>query len=236
NRLLRTRSGLWIVAAVALAIVSIQWADADAPKPAAKSGDAKQTATTPKPGQPVYDQPNPVPLAEAAKRMTLPKGFSAMLCAGEPEVRQPIAMAFDDRGRLWVAECYSYPNWKEKGHDRILIFEDTKGTGRFDHRKVFWDQGNYLTGLLPGFVGVWVCCSPSLLFIPDRNGDDVPDGPPQVVLDGWSNKGVHNVVNALTWGPDGWLYGCNGITAPSKVGKPGTPDDKRLDINCGIWR
>src|SRR5205807_8208315 len=132
NCLLRSRSGLLLVGAIALAVATIKWADADSPRSpgAEKSGDAKPAAK-PKPGQPAYDQPAPVPLAEAAKRMTLPKGFTATLCAGEPEVRQPIAMAFDDRGRLWVAECYSYPNWKEKGHDRILIFEDTKGTGRF---------------------------------------------------------------------------------------------------------
>src|SRR4029453_17678914 len=164
--------------------------DADSPKPlaGAKSGDVKASAkgqpsqASAKTNQPVLEQPSPVPLAEAAKRMSLPTGFTATLCAGEPEVRQPIAMAFDDRGRLWIAECYSYPNWKEKGNDRILIFEDTDGDGRFDRRKVFWEKGNYLTGLLPGFGGVWVCCSPHLLFIPDRNGDDVPDGPPQVIL------------------------------------------------------
>jgi putative membrane-bound dehydrogenase-like protein len=178
----------------------------------------------------------PVPLAEAAQRMTLPEGFRATLFAGEPDVRQPIAMALDDRGRLWIAECYAYPNWQPKGRDRIVIFEDTDGDGRHDVRKVFWDEGNYLTGLALGFGGVWVCCAPHVLFIPDRDADDRPDGPPVVVLDGWSTKGVHNVVNGLTWGPDGWLYGCNGITSPSRVGKPGTPEEERLDINCGIWR
>ena len=181
-------------------------------------------------------QPAPLPLNEAARKMQLPVGFRATLFAGEPDVRQPIGFAIDDRGRLWVAECYAYPAWKATGNDRILIFEDTDGDGRFDSRKVFWDQGNYLTGLQLGFGGVWVCCSPHLLFIPDRDGDDVPDADPEVLLDGWSTKGVHNVLNGLTWGPDGWLYGCNGITAPSKVGAPGTPEDQRLDIACGIWR
>jgi putative membrane-bound dehydrogenase-like protein len=178
----------------------------------------------------------PLPAEQAAAEMTLPEGFKATLAAAEPEIRQPIAMAIDDRGRLWVAECYSYPVWSSKGRDRILIFEDTDGDGRLDKRKVFWDQGNYLSGLEVGFGGVWVCCAPNLLFIPDADGDDVPDGEPQVVLDGWSNQGVHNVVNGLAWGPDGWLYGLNGITAPSKVGKPGTPEDKRVALNCSVWR
>jgi putative membrane-bound dehydrogenase-like protein len=182
------------------------------------------------------EPPAPVPPAEAPGRMTLPPSFQATLFAGEPDVVQPIAIAFDDRGRLWVAECLSYPTWKEKGNDRIVVFEDKDNDGEFDSRRVFWDQGNYLTGLAVGFGGVWACCAPHLLFIPDRNGDDTPDGPPEVVLDGWSTQGVHNVVNGLIWGPDGWLYGCNGITSPSKVGTPSTPPEKRQDIACGIWR
>jgi putative membrane-bound dehydrogenase-like protein len=178
----------------------------------------------------------PVPAAEAPGKMTLPEGFQATLFAGEPDVVQPIAIAFDDRGRLWVAECLSYPTWKETGRDRIVIFEDQDNDGRFDTRRVFWDKGNYLTGLAVGFGGVWACCAPYLYFIPDRNGDDAPDGEPEVVLDGWSTTGVHNVVNGLVWGLDGWLYGCNGITSPSKVGVPGTPQETWTDIACGIWR
>lgn len=182
--------------------------------------------------------PNDVPLSPQAalKRIKVPDGFNVTLFAGEPHVRQPIAFDFDDRGRLWVVECYSYRTWKATGKDRILIFEDTDNDGQFDNRKVFWDKGNYLTGLALGFGGVWICNSPNFAFIPDRDGDDVPDSEPVELLDGWSTKGVHNVPNGLTWGPDGWLYGCNGITAPSKVGKPGTPENQRVDISCGIWR
>jgi len=175
------------------------------------------------------------PLAALAK-ITTPKGFHTTLFAGEPQVRQPIAMTFDDRGRLWVAECYAYRDWAATGSDRLLIFEDTNNDGEFDKRKVFWDEGNYLTGFQLGFGGVWVCCAPHFMFIPDRNQDDRPDGPPEKLLDGWSTKGVHNVLNGLDWGPDGWLYGCNGITAPSLVGKIGAKKEDRLPISCGIWR
>jgi putative membrane-bound dehydrogenase-like protein len=187
---------------------------------------------------PVRAQDKPVPPAEAPGRMTLPDGFRATLFAGEPDVVQPIAMATDDRGRLWVAECYSYPQWtKEKeGKDRILIFEDKDGDGRFHTRKVFYDKIANISGLQVGFGGVWVCATPNLLFIPDKNGDDVPDGPPVVVLDGWDLSAKHNVFNSLTWGPDGWLYGCNGIMSNSKVGKPGTPPEQRVALNCGVWR
>jgi putative membrane-bound dehydrogenase-like protein len=181
----------------------------------------------------------PLPPAEAAQHMTVPEGFHVTLFAGEPDVVQPIAFTFDDRGRLWVAECFSYPQWQtdgKPGRDRILIFEDRDGDGRFDTCKVFYDKIANISGLEVGFGGVWVCATPNLLFIPDRDGDDVPDGPPQVVLDGWDLRAQHNVFNDLTWGPDGWLYGCNGILSNSTVGAPGTPDDRRTRLNCGVWR
>ncbi len=181
----------------------------------------------------------PAPLDQAAQRMTVPPGFHVQLFAGEPDLRQPIAFTFDDRGRLWVAECYSYPVWLTPGEpkkDRVLIFEDTDGDGKFDSRKVFLEDGANLTGIELGFGGVWLCSTPNLLFVPDRDGDDRPDGPAEVVLDGWSTKAQHNMFNDLIWAPDGWLWGCNGITDTSYVGKPGTPKEKREAINCGVWR
>jgi putative membrane-bound dehydrogenase-like protein len=179
------------------------------------------------------------PTPEEAVRLFHPaSGFHVTLFAGEPNVCQPIAMAFDDRGRLWVAECYSYPNWSKDGtgNDRILILEDTDGDGKFDKRTVFYDKASNLTGIVLGKGGVWACCAPNLIFIPDRNGDDVPDGPPEVVLDGWSLKSGHNMYNGLMWGPDGWLYGRHGILADSLVGRPGTPEAQRVRLNCAIWR
>ena len=181
----------------------------------------------------------PLPPKVAAKAMTLPEGFKATLFAGEPDVVQPIAFTFDDRGRLWVVECLSYPEFsaKPEGKDRVLIFEDTKGDGVFDKRTVFFDKGQNLTGIEYGFGGIWLCSAPNLLFIPIKDGEDKPAGPPQVVLDGWDYAKIkHNIYNGLTWGPDGWLYGCHGITSPSHVGKPGTPDDKRTLVSCGVWR
>jgi putative membrane-bound dehydrogenase-like protein len=175
---------------------------------------------------------------EAAKVMKLPEGFSVTLCAAEPDVRQPIAMALDDRGRLWVAEAYSYPVRRkdQDAKDRILIFEDTTGTGKFDRRTVFYEGLNLVSGLEVGFGGVWVGAAPYLLFIPDRDGDGKPDGPPEVVLDGWGYQDTHETLNTFIWGPDGWLYGCHGVFTHSRVGKPGTPDRERVPINAGIWR
>jgi putative membrane-bound dehydrogenase-like protein len=179
----------------------------------------------------------PVAPERAAALMKLPEGFRVALVAGEPQLVKPIAMATDDRGRLWVVESHSYPHWitdGSAGKDRVLIFED-KGKGKYDC-KVFLDNGTNLSGIELGFGGVWLCATPNLLFIPTKPGEDTPAGPARVVLDGWSLKAKHNVFNSLMWGPDGWLYGCNGITDTSFVGKPGTPADKRVAFNCGVWR
>ena len=93
-----------------------------------------------------------------------------------------------------------------------------------------------LSGIAVGFGGVWLCSTPNLLYIPLKPNGDEPAGPPVVVLNGWDLKAKHNVFNQLVWGPDGWLYGCNGILSNSRVGKPGTPDAERVAFNCGVWR
>ncbi len=175
---------------------------------------------------------------KAASVMTVPEGFKVTLFAGEPDVRQPIAFCIDDRGRLWVAEAYSYPirRPEKEAKDRILIFEDTDGDGVFDKRTVFMEGLNLVSGLEVGFGGVWVGAAPHFLFIPVRPGEDKPAGPPQVLLDGWGYQDTHETLNTFTWGPDGWLYGCHGVFTHSRVGKPGTPNDKRVPINAGIWR
>jgi putative membrane-bound dehydrogenase-like protein len=193
---------------------------------------------------PALAQPEPLPPEKAVAAMKVPEGFRVSLVAHEPDLVRPIAMTLDDRGRLWVVETHSYPDWvneaKQKkttpGKDRILIYEDTRGTGQFDKRTVFWDRGKNISGITLGFGGVWLCATPNLLFIPLKPGTDQPAGPPEVVLDGWDVNGSHNVFNTLVWGPDGWLYGCNGIMSNSAVGKPGTPDAERVRLNCGVWR
>ena len=183
-----------------------------------------------------FAQDHPIPAAEATRHFKLPAGFQATLFAGEPDVVQPIAFTFDDRGRLWVVENHSYPGWAGDHHDRVLIFTDRDGDGRFDERKVFLDNGSNLSGIEWGFGGVWLCSTPNLVFVPDANGDDIPDGPAVVKLEGWDIRAKHNVFNSLCWGPDGWLYGCNGILSNSNVGKPGAGKDQRTALNCGVWR
>jgi putative membrane-bound dehydrogenase-like protein len=178
----------------------------------------------------------PLSPTEALERITVPPGFRVQLFAAEPDVLQPIAFDFDDRGRLWVVECFSYPDFKRENQDRVVILSDDDGDGKFDTRKVFLTNGHRLSGLTVGFGGVWLCSPPNLIFVPDANTDDAPDGPPVVQLDGFTTEAVHNMVNGLAWGPDGWLYGRHGILKNSLVGQPGAPDRERVLLNCSIWR
>ncbi|MCI0701225.1 MAG: c-type cytochrome [Planctomycetia bacterium] len=189
------------------------------------------TAADDKPGD------KPIPTKEAAGKMTVPEGFKVTLFAGEPDIVQPIAFCFDDRGRMWVVECLSYPKWSKdgKGNDRVTILEDTDGDGVHDKKIVFMDTGVNLSGIELGFGGVWLCSSPNLVFVPILEGDK--PGKPEVKLDGWNMIDTkHNIFNSLIWGPDGWLYGCNGIQAKAWVGAPGTPKEKRTYLDCGVWR
>ncbi|MDZ4851044.1 MAG: PVC-type heme-binding CxxCH protein [Pirellulaceae bacterium] len=190
---------------------------------------------------PLNTQPNgeaPLSPQDAIKYLSVPEGFQITLAAAEPDVQQPIAIAFDDRGRLWVAESYSYDGstFTDEPYDRIIIFDDTNGDGVLDQRRIFCDGLTHLTGLQIGFGGVWITAPPHLSFIPDRDRDDVPDGDAIIHLDGWSLKAEHNSVNGLTWGHDGWLYGRHGIKQPSHVGRPGEPSEKSIELSCCIWR
>ena len=181
-----------------------------------------------------------LPPAEALARLSLPPGFEAVLSAAEPDVRNPVAMAWDGRGRLWVAECYSYGEqaFDPTLRDRILIFEDRDGDGRFDSRKVFTDELQQLTGLEVGRGGVWAATPPRIVFIPDADGDDIPDGAPVPHLEGFKvpPDSYHNLVNGLRFGPDGWLYGRCGATGAAEVGVTGTPKEQRIPVRGGMWR
>jgi putative membrane-bound dehydrogenase-like protein len=184
----------------------------------------------------------PMAAGEAAATVQLPPGFRLEVFAAEPDVCNPIAIATDGKGRLWVAENYTWAGnglgvWDDSLRDRLVVLTDSDGDGRHDERTVFWDEGTRLTSVAVGLGGVWVIDLPQVLFIPDADDDLVPDGPPEVVLDGLDETSVgHTPANGLTWGPDGWLWGRHGIQGTSKIGLPGSADSQRIQINTGIWR
>lgn len=176
--------------------------------------------------------------ADTLAQMHVPNGFSVDAVAAEPIVHQPIAFTFDVKGRLWIVEGHSYPQKRPEGEglDRVIILEDRDGDGSFETRKVFTEGLNLVSGLEVGHGGVWIGAAPQLLFIPDRDGDDRPDAEPVVLLDGFGYGDTHETLNSFLWGPDGWLYGNQGVFNSSRIGKPGQDDSQRVSLAAGVWR
>ncbi|MBL9134709.1 MAG: ThuA domain-containing protein [Verrucomicrobiales bacterium] len=199
--------------------------------------------------------------AESARRFTVAEGLEAELVLSEPEIAQPLQISFDERGRLWLVEYRQYPApagltmvshdqfWRAvydkvpppppnhfKGADRVSIHEDTDGDGIYDRHRVFVDGLNIATSVARGRGGVWVLNPPYLLFYPDRNGDDRPDGDPEVHLEGFGLEDTHSVANSLCWGPDGWLYAAQGSTVSGRIRRPGTTNEPVHTLGQNIWR
>jgi len=189
----------------------------------------------------------------SVRQMRLQNGFEVSTIAAEPLVRQPVTIEFDDRGRLWVIQYLQYPNPEglkrvrvdrysrtvydqipeppphgPRGADRITILEDSDGDGQMDSGREFVAGLNLATGLAFGHGGVFVLQTPYLLFYPDRNRDDVPDSDPEILLTGFGMEDAHSVANSLTWGPDGWLYGCQGSTVTAQI--------RGVEFQQGVWR
>jgi len=160
--------------------------------------------------------------AEAQKKFVVPEGFEVRLFAAEPDVINPVAMTWDERGRLWVLELYEYPLGAPPGvkpRDRIKILEDTDNDGRADKVTVFADGLNLATGLALGNGGVYVGQAPDFLFLQDTNHDDKADTK-TVLLTGFGLDDRHELLNGFTWGPDGWLYMTHGVFTHSRVKIP----------------
>ncbi len=169
---------------------------------------------------------------EALAKMTVPDGFHVELVAAEPDIMNPVAMAFDERGRIWVTESFEYPRHEPgPGRDRIKILEDTDGDGKFETVKIFAEGLNIPSGIAVGYGGVWVANAPDILFLQDTDGDDKADKT-EVVVTGFGRKDTHELPNALTWGPDGFLYGLNGVFNPCSVKSGG----KTYDFTCAMFR
>jgi putative heme-binding domain-containing protein len=169
---------------------------------------------------------------EAIEAMTVPPGFAVELVASEPDIVNPIAMAFDDRGRIWITESLEYPRKKPgPGRDRVKVLEDTDSDGRADKITEFAGGLNIPTGIALGYGGVWVLNAPDLLWLQDSDGDGRADRT-EVVVTGFGRADVHELPSTLTWGPDGWLYGFNGVFNPSRISSRG----RAYAFSCALWR
>ncbi len=169
---------------------------------------------------------------EAMAKMQVPPGFTVELVAAEPQVVNPTAMCFDARGRIWVCESLEYPRRSPgPGRDRIKVLEDTDGDGRVDRVQVFAEGLNIPSAIAVGYGGVWVANSPDILFLQDTDGDGRADRR-EVVVTGFGRDDTHELPNSFTWGPDGWLYGLNGVFNRSRI-KQG---DRVYEFTCAMFR
>lgn len=170
--------------------------------------------------------------ADAIAKMTVPDGFSVELVAGEPDIQNPVAMAFDERGRIWVTESFEYPRLEAgPGRDRVKVLEDTDGDGTADKVTIFAEGLNIPSGIAVGHGGVWVANAPDILFLQDTDGDGKADKR-EVVVTGFGRDDTHELPNALSWGPDGYLYGLNGVFNYSHVKQNG----KDFQFTCAMFR
>lgn len=211
--------------------------------------------------KPVADEPAPKSPAEAFRLFKVADDLRLETVLTEPTIAQPVFLTFDERGRMWVVQYLQYPLpaglkilSQDKhlratydkvppppphhfpGRDKITIHEDTDGDGTYDRHKTFVDGLNIANSCAPGRGGVWVLNPPYLLFYPDRDGDDVPDGAPEVHLEGFGLEDTHSSTNSLQWGPDGWLYSSQGSTVTGRVRQYGTKDPPVHSMGQLIWR
>ena len=179
---------------------------------------------------------------DAVKGFSYPADLAFELVLSEPEIIQPLQVSFDHRGRLWVVQYHQYPYPEglkitsmdnhtrvqfdkvpaappegARGADKITFFEDTDGDGKYDKATDAIAGLNIATGVALGRDKVWVLNPPYLLAYPDSDGDGIPNGEPEIHLEGFGLEDTHAVANSLTWGPDGWLYGAQGSTTTAKI-------------------
>ena len=184
-------------------------------------------------GAPIDQMQLPLSPEDSAKRLVTRPGFQAKLWAEEPQIYKPICMAFDERGRLWIAETIDYPNEQQRegeGHDRITICEDTDGDGKADKFTVFADKLTIPTGMVFANGGLIVKHAGEMLFLKDTDGDDRADVR-KVLFTGWGMRDTHATASNLRYGFDNWIWGTVGYS-----GFNGTVGGKQLRFGQGVFR
>ncbi|MEQ9408233.1 MAG: GDSL-type esterase/lipase family protein [Fuerstiella sp.] len=178
-----------------------------------------------------------LPAAEQQKLFKMAPGYEIQLVASEedfPELANPVALNFDNRGRLWVSTMQSYPHWQPKTEmqDKVLILTDDNGDGRADRCTVFADGLHQPTGFEIGRGGAWVAQQPDILFMQDTDGDDVADIRIRKLV-GFDTADSHHGISAFEWGPGGSLYFNEGTFKYSQVE---SPYGLTRMHEAGVWR
>src|SRR5262249_52750079 len=182
-----------------------------------------------------------IPAEESIKRFKVPPGWEVKVFATEPDIINPVAFTVDEKGRLWVVECFEYPKRTQKGkmpRDRVKILEDTDGDGKADKVTV-WAEGkdfpkdeyatgfDLATGIEVGNGGAYLGAAPFLYFLKDSSGTGKCDTH-QVLLRGFGSQDTHETLNTMQWGPDGQLYGLHGVFTSSQI--------DGVKMNAAVWR
>jgi len=189
-------------------------------------------------GDPLTKMQKPLPPEEAIKHLSVPKGFHVELFASEPEIGgKPICMAWDHRGRLWIAETYDYPNELQpegKGRDRIRILEDTDGDWRADKFTVFADKLSIPTSITFYGDDVIVHDGKRTLVLTDTDGDDVADQRRELFT-GWNQGDTHGGVSNFQYGLDNWIWAMQGYNQ-STPKNPALSDQPESSFRNGFFR
>ncbi|MCI0457260.1 MAG: c-type cytochrome [Gemmataceae bacterium] len=173
----------------------------------------------------------PLTPEQALKQFRIEPGLRIELVACEPQIESPVAMSFDEDGRLWVVEMRDYPNGPPKGQPpqgRIRILEDRDGDGRYEHSRVYADGLLFANGLMHWKGGVVVTAAPHIVYLKDTDGDGKADKR-EVLYEGFAAQNPQLRVSHPILGIDGWVYVANGLRG-GQVKRSGKPDAKPVSL------
>jgi len=226
ERGIRWSAGDWALALEAPKPKAFEFKEADLPNYLAGGAWGKQ-------GDRLNMMQQPISPEESMKHMLVPGGFEVKLFASDPQIKKPICMTWDERGRLYIAETIDYPNEMQRegeGRDRITMCEDTDGDGKADKFTVFADKLSIPTSMVRSSGGLIVTQAPHTLFLKDTDGDDKADER-KILFTGWGTGDTHAGPSNLRYGLDNWIYGTVGYS-----GFNGTIGGVKHQFGSGVYR